>query len=140
MTRLLYADSGAFIALLYRRDHDHERVSAHLRRLRQTGDVLVTCEAVISETVTRLRYDAGLDATRRFRRVLTAGAALGSLEVRESDEGLRQAAFDVLAQYGDLRLSYADAMGAAIARERRVDAVFGLDNDFRVMGFQLEPA
>ncbi len=39
----------------------------------------------------------------------------------------------------DRRLSYADGIGAAIAEERRVDAVFGLDNDFRVMGFALEP-
>ncbi|MGH8897432.1 MAG: type II toxin-antitoxin system VapC family toxin [Egibacteraceae bacterium] len=140
MSRTIYIDSGAFIALLYRRDRAHERVSAHFRTLRQAGDLLVTSEPVIAETVTRLRYDAGLASALAFRKILDQGMATGSLVVRESDDRLRRAAFVIFERYADLRLAYADAVGAAIARERRVDAVFGLDNDFRVMGFVLEPA
>jgi predicted nucleic acid-binding protein len=139
MSRLLYADTGAFLALLYSRDRDHSRVSAHLRHLRGAGDRLVTSEAVVSETVTRLRYDAGLPTVSAFRALLTRAAAQGSLSVRESTATLRNQAFEVLAEFADLRLSYTDAIGATIARERRVDAVFGLDNDFRVMGLMLEP-
>lgn len=139
MSRTLYADTGAFIALLYRRDAAHDRVSAHFRDLRAARDRLLTCEPVIAETVTRLRYDAGLDRVRRFRDLIARAVAQGSVVVRESDPALRTRAFEVLDRFGDLRLSYADAVGAAIAGERRVDAVFGLDHDFRVMGFTLEP-
>jgi predicted nucleic acid-binding protein len=139
VTRLLYADSGAFIALLYCRDRAHERVSSYFRHLRQEGDLLVTSEAVIAETATRLRYDTGLVATLAFGKVLAEAVGLRTLHIRESDEDLRREAFKILAQYSDLSLSYADAVGAAIARERRIDAVFGLDNHFRVMGFSLEP-
>lgn len=140
MSRLLYVDTGAFIALLWRRDRDHGRVSEHIRRVRAAGDTLLTSEAVISETVTRLRYDAGLPAALAFRRALDLTTATRSVLVRESDQGLRSAAFGVLSRFPDLKLSYADAVGAAIADERRVSAVVGLDNDFRVMGFVLEPA
>lgn len=139
MSRLVFIDSGAFIALIYERDGSHRAVSAHLRDLAAAGDRLISCEPVISETVTRLRYDAGLPHVSAFRSVLERAVAERFLTVRESGGDLRRSAFGILEQYADLRLSYADAVGAAIAVERRVDAVFGLDNDFRVMGFALEP-
>lgn len=139
MSRLLYVDTGAFIALLYGRDRAHPVVSAHLRELTAAGTRLISSEPVVSETVTRLRYDAGLHRVVAFRAVLQRAIAQGSLTIRESGDDLRRDAFDLLERFADLRLSYADAVGAAIARERRVDAVFGLDNDFRVMGFSLEP-
>lgn len=139
MSRTLYTDTGAFLALLYSRDRDHERVRAHFQALRRAGDRLVTSEPVIAETVTRLRYDAGPARAIAFRAVIERSVAGGALAIRESDPNLRRAAFGVLEQYADLALSYADATGAAIAGEGRVQAVFGLDNDFRVMGFPLEP-
>lgn len=139
MSRTLYTDTGAFLALLYSRDRDHARVRAHFQALRRAGDRLVTGEPVIAETVTRLRYDAGLARVIAFRAVIERSVAGGALAIRESDPHLRRAAFGVLERYADLTLSYADATGAVIAGEGRVHAVFGLDNDFRVMGFPLEP-
>lgn len=139
MSRLLYADTGAFIALLYARDSAHTQISAHLRVLATAGDRLITSEPVISETVTRLRYDAGLRQVLAFRDVVQRAVAQNFLSIRESSADLRRSAFGVLEQYEALRLSYADAVGAVVAREGRADAVFGLDSDFRVLGFALEP-
>jgi predicted nucleic acid-binding protein len=139
VSRLLYADTGAFIAVVYGRDRAHLTVSAHLRSLADAGDRLITSEPVISETVTRLRYDAGLRRVAAFREVVLRAVGQNFLSIRESSPELRRSAFGVLEQYEDLRLSYADAVGAVVAREGRADAVFGLDNDFRVMGFALEP-
>lgn len=139
MSRLLYADTGALIALVHAGDDQHASVATHFRRLRAAHDRLVTCEAVVAETVTRLRYDAGLRVVEHFRSVLDRSAVQGSLVVRESSPEDRRAAFDVMKRFADLTVSYADAVGAVIARERRVDAVFGLDNDFRIMGFVVEP-
>ena len=139
MSRLLFADTSALIALIHAGDDRHASVAAHFRQLRSVRDRLVTCEAVVAETVTRLRYDAGLHVVRRFRSVLERSSVQGTLVVRESSPDDRRAAFDVMEQFADLAVSYTDAVGAVIARERRVDAVFGLDNDFRIMGFTLEP-
>jgi predicted nucleic acid-binding protein len=139
VSRLLYADTSALIALVYAGDQAHERVAEHFRALRSSGDRLITSDTVVGETATRLRYDAGLPLVHRFRSVLERSAGSGTLTVRESSTELRRAAFDIVDRYADLRISYADAVGAVIARERRVDAVFGLDNDFRIMGFTMEP-
>ena len=137
--RKLYVDSGAFIALVWRRDRAHDRVRDHFLRSRAARDLLVTSDPVIGETVTRLRYDAGLRAALTFRRILDEAMGSGSLVVRDTERRLRVAAFEVMARFPDLTLSYADCVGAAVAREIEAQAIFGLDHDFRIMGFALEP-
>jgi predicted nucleic acid-binding protein len=107
--------------------------------MRDAGDVLLTSNLVVSETATRLRYDAGLDAALAFRDLLEAAVDAGRLIVRHSDAELDARAWDVLARYPGLTLSFTDCIGAVTATEGRAAAVFGLDNDFRVLGFTLEP-
>lgn len=136
---VVYVDTSAFIALLWRRDRSHEPVSATYRSLREQRARLVTCDPVISETATRLRYDAGLDAALRFHRVIRAATQAATLTIRESDADLRERAFEVMRRYDGLALSYADCVGAAVARELGADAVLALDDDFRILGFDLLP-
>lgn len=134
----VYVDSGGFIALVWRRDKDHLRVARRFRALRRQERALLTTEAVISETATRLRYDAGLAAALAFHRLVAEAESQGALVVHAGDRRNRRAAFAVMEQYGDLRLSLADCLGAVVAA-RAGATVLGLDNDFRVMGFTLEP-
>lgn len=136
--RILYVDTGAWIALLWARDRAHRRVADHVRRI-ATDSLLVTSEPAIAETATRLRYDSGLEATLAFHRYVEAATQLGKLRIRETDAGLRRQAFALMEQHADLALSYADCIGAAVAKEVRASAVLGLDNDFRILGFTLEP-
>ena len=42
-------------------------------------------------------------------------------------------------RHAGLTLSFTDCVGAGTATEGRAGAVFGLDNDFRALGFTLEP-
>jgi hypothetical protein len=137
--RAVYVDTGAWIALIYRRDRAHQDVSRHFARLRQDGDLLVTSDPAIGETVTRLRYDAGLSAAMAFRRILDEAVRMRALRIQESDSDLRERAFQIMERFADLRLSYADCVGAAVADKIQASAVFGLDHDFRIMGHALEP-
>ncbi len=137
--RTLYVDTGAFLAIVLRRDAAHERVSDHFRQIRADRDRLITSDAAIGETFTRLRYAAGVKAVRKFRSILNEAMALGALEVRNGTEALRKAALDLMVDYEQTPLAYADCVGAVVARQARADAVFGLDNDFRILGFAVEP-
>ena len=101
--------------------------------------MLVTSEPAIAETATRLRCDSGLSATLAFHRYVEEATKLGKLRIRETDAVLRRRAFAIMEGHGDLSLSYADCVGAAVAMEVRASAVLGFDNDFRVLGFTLEP-
>lgn len=137
--RNVYVDTGAFIALLSPRDRDHARVAGHFRSLRAARDLLVTSDPVIGETVTRLRYDAGLAAVARFRDVIERAVTRSALQIIDTDPGLRADALRQIERFDGLALSYADAVGAVVARRARAEAVFALDHDFRVMGFTVEP-
>lgn len=137
--RAVYVDTGAWIALAFRRDRAHPKISHHFRRLRRDGDLLFTSDPAVGETITRLRYDAGLSYALGFRRILEEAVALQALRIRETDARLRSSALSLMERYADLRLSYADCIGAAVAQEIDAGAVFGLDHDFRVMGFAVEP-
>lgn len=136
--RVVYVDTGAWIALLWSRDRAHGKVADHVRGM-DRGSLLVTSDAAVAETATRLRYDAGLAATLAFYHYLEEALAIGRLRIRDTDAALRRQAFAVMKQHGDLMLSYADCIGAAVAREVGASAVLGLDNDFRILGFTLEP-
>jgi predicted nucleic acid-binding protein len=129
----------SWTAFAYRRDRAHRRPRDHFAALRARGDLLVTSDPAVGETITRLRYDAGLAAALAFRRILQEAVDLQTLRIRDTDASLRKRALELMEQYGDLRLSYADCVGAAVAREVEASAIFGLDNDFRVLGFAVEP-
>ena len=137
--RVVYVDTGALIGLIWQRDQHHERVVATYRRLQASRDALLTTNLVIAETATRLRYDAGLPVALRFREALGDIVASGRLVIRYVDSDLSERAWETMAQYADLTLSFADCAGAVAAREAKADAVFGLDSDFLALGFALEP-
>lgn len=111
----------------------------HYRKLTLSGDAFLTSNLVLAETATRLRYDAGLRAALAFRTLIDAAVGGGRLSVRYADAEVDARAWDVMEQYADRALSFVDCVGAVTAREARVAAVFGLDADFTVLGFALEP-
>lgn len=135
----VYVDTGAWIALLWTRDRMHSRVADRFRTLREGGELLVTSEPAVGETATRLRDDAGLSAALAFHRHLREAGRVGALRIRDSDDALRARAFEIMERHAELPLSYADCIGAAVADDVGARAVLGLDNDFRILGFTLEP-
>lgn len=52
-----------------------------------------------------------------FHRLVQQAVATGQLDVVESSSGLRTRAFELMGRFGDLRLSYADAVGGAVAHQ-----------------------
>ena len=59
--------------------------------------------------------------------------------MRYADPELDSQAWDLMEQHAGMRLSFVDCIGAVTARAARAAAVFGLDADFAVLGFALEP-
>lgn len=112
---------------------------SHYRTLRSGRDTLVTSNLVLAETATRLRYDAGLPAALAFRKLVDEAVAAGFLTIRYADPELDGRAWGVMERYPERTLSFTDCIGAVTAGEVRAAAVFGLDADFSVLGFALEP-
>jgi predicted nucleic acid-binding protein len=108
-------------------------------RLSAAGTRTLTSSLVLAETATRLRYDAGVPTALEFREVIGDAIAAGRLAVRYADPELDRKAWALMERYADHVFSFTDCAGAVTAREGRAEAVLGLDTDFTVLGFALEP-
>jgi predicted nucleic acid-binding protein len=136
----VFVDTGAWIALLRRDDTKHADAARGWKRLLRDRARLVTSSFVVSESATRLRYDAGLPAALAFRDRIEQAGDRGLLRVVWVDEEIAGAGWGVMERYADLALSLTDATSAAISTRLRIVDVFTFDADFRPMGFSVYPA
>lgn len=135
----VFIDSGGWIALLKGNDKFHNHARSYYQRQIEIGSRFWTTNYVVDETVTRLIYDAGLEAAISFRRALEDSTKSKRLRViwvqpRHETEGWK-----VLTDYPDLELSLTDAISCVVARQAGIPEVFGFDSDFTTLGFVVRP-
>lgn len=136
---VVFVDTGAWIALLSRNDHHHERALAYYEELATDGTRLLTTNYIVDETATRLRYDVGLPAALAFRDMLDQSIARRRVRTVWIDAGIQREAWALLERHADVELSLTDATSAVVARRAKAGTVFGFDGDFRALGFDLRP-
>ncbi len=116
-------DAGPLVAFFDAGDRDHSWSKATLRKLRPP---LITCEAVLSETLFLLRSDG--DAPRKvatlFDRGLLVSHPLLDLEAA--------AVLGLMQTYRDQPMSLADACLVRLAEKVQGSVVVTLDSDFAV--------
>lgn len=135
----VFADTGAWIALLSRDDRHHAPTVNRYRELLEQGDRLLTNNYVVAETATHLRYRLGVTAALSFRTMLQEAVATGRVRVAWVDERAEEHGWQILQQYASISLSLTDAVSAAMARAGRITEVFGCDHDFEALGFTVLP-
>ena len=125
MTKLL-VDTGALVALLDRRDRYHPWVKGVIAHVRSAA---LTCEAVLSETSFLLRRLRGADqAIQGLLELVQRG--LLTVPFRIEEEAARVA--KLLARYGSVPMSFADACLVRMAEQHAGSRVLTLDADFHI--------
>lgn len=137
--RNLFVDTGAWIALLRRDDARHAEANAFYKAAARDAK-LITTNYVVDETVTRLRYDAGLRSALDFKKALDHMIETDRVRLVWIDHRLEKEGLELLQRYADVTLSLTDATSAAVARRRKIGTIFGFDSDFRALGFDVAPA
>jgi len=136
----VFVDTGAWIATAVKADRLHRPAAAALRQLIRERSLLVTTEYVLSETLTRLRYDSGhraaVDFLAGFDHSMQAGAVL---LLRLDDEDLTVAR-KIFIDYTDQEFSFVDCTSFALARRLKIQTAFAFDRHFATMGFTPIPA
>lgn len=125
-------DTGAWVALRYGRDQNHERARALVRRLDVEGLGCVTTEWVLAEAVTLLK------ARGAVHQALTLGEAVqgGRLgHLVESTPERRHRAWELFVRYRGLRVGWVDCASFAVMEEFELRQFFGFDDDFVRAGF-----
>lgn len=116
-------DAGPLVAFIDARDRDHEWSVRTLGKLRPP---LITCEAVLSETLFLLRADAAAPQkiAMLFERRLLVSHALLDQEAA--------AVLALMQTYRDRPMSLADACLVRLSEKFRGSIVVTLDSDFTV--------
>ena len=135
----VFVDTGAWLALMVKRDQDHARAAAHYRRLSKAKRPLLTTNYILVETYTRIRYDDGLEKAIRFHEILRQALQVGRLQLEWITPSLHDEAWQLFQRYKDQEFSFVDCTSFVVARRAGVTEVFGFDAGFRTMGFMLRP-
>jgi uncharacterized protein len=130
--RAIFVDTGAWVALRYKRDQYHARARTLLRRIRENRLGLVTTEWVLVETVTLLKARGAVDHALTLGETIQAGR-LGYLV--ESTPERRRRAWDLFVRYRTLRVGWVDCASFAVMEELGLRHFFGFDEDFVRAGF-----
>ena len=134
---MIFADSGAWIALLNRRDQHHDDAAAILDSLGQQKAQLLTTDYVIDETVTWLRYRVNHAIAVQFLDLIESSRATGVLILVAMDRILFQDAEQLFRQYDTARLSFTDCTSFAVCQQHNISEAFAFDQHFPMMGITL---
>lgn len=133
-TRAAFVDTGAWVALRYRRDGMHARAVATLKRIRQDRTELVTTDYVLAEAVTLLKARGAVDHAIELGAMLRAGGVARLVPVEASH---RDRAWALFVRCRDLRVGYVDCTSFAVMQLERLTHAFTFDRDFRAAGFSV---
>ena len=137
MSREVFVDTGAWLALIDDSDRFHPAANAAYPTVLQSGNRLVTTNLVIAETYNLVRRRMGHATAFRFLETLRNTPRLGRIY---SEQRLEAEAEVILRKFKDQDFSYADAVSFAVMREREIDQAFAFDHHFLIAGFTLIPA
>lgn len=136
MARSVFVDTWGWYALIDRRDPEHRRTKALVRRLIREGTRLVTTDYVIDESCTLAKARAGSLAASRLLDLLEGTMALDVEWIGPERFDAAKALFRKLQDQG---YSFTDCTSFAVMRERRIARAITSDDHFRIAGFQLAP-
>lgn len=131
-------DTGAWLAVMHRRDQYHARAAATLRRLRQERRRLVITDLILAELHLHLLYALGPEAAARHVSTILTDPLTHEVFVDQTVQGA--ALNDWIGRYRDQSFTLTDAASFAVMRDRGIPAAFTFDRHFAVAGFRVLPA
>lgn len=136
MSREIFVDASAWIAVSDRRDKYYPAASAEYSRLIRERYGLVTTNLVIAEAYILIRRTGGHTPAMRLLTSLRGSPRLVRVY---SDARLESLAEVLLDQHSDQDFSFADAVSFVVMQERGITEAFTFDSHFASLGFQMLP-
>lgn len=131
--RRVLVDTGAWYALVDRKDPDHARVHACLTEYRGR---LVTTDYIGDEAITLLRYRVGWKIACTFGEQLFDGNVASLIELTPKD---KKNAWKIFRQDSDKSFSFTDCTSFALMDRLRIPSAVAIDRDFRAYGVTCIP-
>ena len=133
----VFVDTAGWMACADAADPLHASAIAARDERLEAGDVLVTTDFVLDETLTLLRLRLGLDATERWWDQVDGSPRLKweRIDVDRIDK-----ARALFFRYRDKTFSFTDCTSFVVMRELKIVRALTTDAHFRQMGFQVLPS
>ncbi len=135
--RKVFVDTGAFVALRNRAEHEHQAARAALSVLVSERVPLVTSNYVFAETYTALLIRVGREEAIEWGRRFRSGEAIELIRV---DEPVEEDAWSILEVHTDKHWSYVDATSFALIEREGITEAFAFDHHFAQRGLTLVPS
>lgn len=132
MSRELFVDTGAWLAILDPRDKYHQVAVAFYREALMRYSWLLLTNLVAAETYVNVLRNAGHHKALSFLDIVEQSSSVRCIW---SDQKLETRARDILRRYDDQDFSYTDAVSFALMQQRELSEVFAFDHHFSVVGF-----
>jgi hypothetical protein len=133
----VFVDTAGWVACADTADPAHARSLAARDAALGSGQLLVTTDFVVDETLTLLRTRLGLSATETWYRTVEATPRV---QWERIDGERFDKALHLFFQIRDQGFSFTDCTSFVVMREGRLTQALTTDRHFRQMGFQLLPA
>lgn len=128
----VFVDTSFLIALTDKSDkHADNAQDCFLTRINE-GVELFSNNAILSETITWLRYHAGFKYAREFGEKFRHSKIIKTIWI---DSDLEKEAWEVFLKYSDKDLSYVDCLSFACMKTNRINHAFTFDKHFQQVGF-----
>lgn len=137
MSREVFVDASAWIAVSDQRDKYHPAARTEYQRLIQERLALVTTNLVIAETYILIRRTGGHAQAIRFLQSVSTSPRLKQVW---SDRELEAQAGEILLKHVDQDYSFTDAVSFVVMQTRGIEAAFTFDRHFATLGFRIIPA
>jgi len=125
--RAALLDTGPIVGLLSQADQHHDSSVAAIRASAGKGRKLCTAWEVVGEAYTLFRMRLAPPDSAEPALVVLRWARESGIELLATVEGDHQRAAALLERYGQLRLSYVDALLLALAERQRVEELITVD-------------
>jgi len=129
-----FVDTGAWYALLDKKDPDHAAIVEAFGEYRGR---LVTSNYVFDETLTLARFHLGWSVAHQFGNTLRARRVARMERISPQDEA---AAWSIFEQRQDRHYSFTDCTSFALVRRLALPICLAIDPDFRAFGLHCLPS
>ncbi len=136
---IVFVDTSAWIAIAVKSGDKHQIASAYYLDLLKKRAGLVTSNYVLSETLTRIRYNVSHAKAVELHRIIDQSVKENQLAIHWVDEGTEKEAWTIFEKYDDQHFSIVDCTSLVICKRVGVDEVFAFDDDFKTLGFIVKP-
>jgi len=137
MTKSVFIDSSAFIALVDKVDKRYTRAKELYETIKNEHAAIYTSVTVLSEVITRARYKLGTKVAQTLLKFILKEEKYGFLTILWIEKAELKIIGQIMKKFPLIELSFTDAHIYWLMKRYKISAIFSFDSDFVKMNLKV---